>query len=745
MDFTMTEKLHFVFLGSWPALFAMIFGLGLLLVFQMRGSFRNFFGLAFFALPGCTIAVFGILGVLYTSFETDRAVAKITIDARQIIKENESDLVEKIKNGFYVEAGKALESVKDSGGLSFLSLYLVPSNELIAQVGKPNSKETATSSYFILTSSDIDGSLVEWGRLQFQLNSHLLQAKIRDMASQLAVFMINMGLGSLVSSLVLAFYFFRHLRRPSLFVSSLRQAVIESKDVEDLLIRMNSIDYKGAFLDEELHLKHNLKVITVGMTDLQSRWLKNEADAILGRLASQVSHDIRSPLSALNMILTTLGDLPEDKRLIIRNSTQRINDIANLLLQKGKDKSHYQIPSQMADNEPLMLVALLDSIVSEKRAQFRERLDVDIQSDISKGYGLFVKINSTELARAISNAVNNSIESFESKGSVFVSLSSDSDYAILTIKDNGKGIPKHILEKLGQRGVTHGKESTQSGSGLGVFHARNIIEGAGGKYEILSEENKGTVIIMKLPKAEPPWWFLEKLSCPSGATIVSVDDDSTIHQIWAERFKEQLVAPLDFNHVTFSSIEAFENWLSTQEIPNLYFLFDFEFVNQVPNGLDVIERNKIAEQAVLVTSRFEEVSVKNRAKQLGVKILPKGLAPFVPIEKAKAKKYFDAILIDDDTTLMHVIWKMAAKDSGKSVRCFANPQDFYNAADEIDPKSNVFIDVSLGDGLRGEDVAVFVHKLGFTEIALSTGHDSSSITPPNCVKKIIGKDPTFKI
>ncbi len=741
MDMALTAKVPLLFLGSWPGIFALIFGLIILLIFQFTKRFRNFFGLAFLALPGCTLAVFGILGVVYTSVEINKSVSKISIQSRQIIKDNESGLVQKIKNGFYIDAGNILESIKEKGGFSYLELYLTSSNELVARVGKSLSTDSVQN--YILKSKDLDDSFVEWGRIDFQLDNQVVFGKVKEIAVQQSNFMINMGIGLCVSSILLAFYFFRHLRRPSLFVNNLRKAVTDSKDVEDLLSRINLINYSEAFLEEELHLKHNLHSITVGMTELQNRWLKNETDAILGRMASQVSHDIRSPLSALNMILTTLGELPEEKRMIIRNSTQRINDIANLLLQKGKDKN--QVTNQNHEGEPVMLVALLDSIVSEKRAQFRERLDVDIQSDISRGYGLFSKIDSSELARAISNTINNSVEAFKGDGCVTISLTSENDYSIITIKDDGVGIPKHILEKLGQRGVTSGKEGTQSGSGLGVFQAKNTIEAIGGKYEIISKEDHGTSIIMKLPKANAPWWFMPKLNLKRNTTIVSLDDDSTIHQVWGERFRSELLSTLKINHITFTSIEAFEEWLPRQDFGNVCFLIDFEFLNQKGNGLDIIERNKIAEKSVLVTSRYDEKFVRSRAKQLGIKILPKGLAPFVPITAQEDKILFDAILIDDDTSLMHVIWKMAAEAQGKTIKCFSNPQDFYKSVDCIDTKSNVFIDVSLGYGVRGEEVAKSIHKLGFSKIALSTGYESTSISAPNCVKKIIGKDPVFEI
>jgi len=42
------------------------------------------------------------------------------------------------------------------------------------------------------------------------------------------------------------------------------------------------------------------------------------------------------------------------------------------------------------------------------------------------------------------------------------------------VQDNGKGIPASVLSKLGQMGFTHGKEGTESGSGLGVYHAKKL-------------------------------------------------------------------------------------------------------------------------------------------------------------------------------------------------------------------------------------------------------------------------------
>lgn len=85
----------------------------------------------------------------------------------------------------------------------------------------------------------------------------------------------------------------------------------------------------------------------------------------------------------------------------------------------------------------------------------------------------------------LSNIINNAVEAFaDSCGNVEVALLSIGDEVQLIVKDNGRGIPPEVLKKIGEKGVTHGKEGTTSGSGLGVYHARKTIESCDGVFEI---------------------------------------------------------------------------------------------------------------------------------------------------------------------------------------------------------------------------------------------------------------------
>ncbi len=374
--------------------------------------------------------------------------------------------------------------------------------------------------------------------------------------------------------------------------------------------------------DEPSHQIHSLAEIS-SLNLASKRFQEIERRAVFSELASQVSHDIRSPLSALNMVMGTLKGLPEEKRLIIRSATQRINDIANQLLQKSKPELGE--PHQAGD-EPVMLTALLDTIISEKRVQYRENSHVHIQGDLAPGFGLFSTANATDLARAVSNLVNNSVEASPGLCEIIVSLESENTFAVISIQDKGKGIPPGILEKLGEKGFSFGKDNAKQGFGLGIHHAKSLVAKLGGKFEITSRLERGTCVKMYLPSVAAPDWFASKIAVRSGQTIVAVDDDRSIHQIWEGRLK-------NLNLVSFSSAKALIDWMSSNSAKeDLIFLVDFELIGSDINGLELIDRLNIQAKSLLVTSRYDENHVREYAKLLGVKIVPKGLAPFIPIK-----------------------------------------------------------------------------------------------------------------
>ncbi len=369
---------------------------------------------------------------------------------------------------------------------------------------------------------------------------------------------------------------------------------------------------------------------------IEAQKLLEKAEA-LGSLACQVSHDIRSPLTALNMLVGSMGNLPEEQRFILRGATQRINDIANQLLASGRSKSSTSEPAKVPCGisdvkiDRILVPSVVDLLVSEKRVQFRDKSGVRIEYDSSQIYDAFVDFPANELGRILSNLINNSVEAFPDEGGeVMLSLRAYSSHIQIIVSDTGKGIPRHVLSKIGTKGFSFGKSGPESGSGLGLYHAKTLLERYRGRLEVISKEGEGTIISVTIPRAESPGWFLRELKIGDNSTIVIVDDDSVIHEVWKKRIidlKKQISV------ISFSSSKGFQDWLSGQELVhrNFFVLMDYEFLGQKENGLDIIGRLNLETKSILVTSRYDDPILQRQADLKRLAIIPKSMATVIPI------------------------------------------------------------------------------------------------------------------
>ncbi|MBI4924460.1 MAG: sensor histidine kinase [Bdellovibrio sp.] len=218
----------------------------------------------------------------------------------------------------------------------------------------------------------------------------------------------------------------------------------------------------------------------------------------------------------------------------------------------------------------------------------------------------------------------------ETNVEITIALTKENDFAVITIKDTGKGIPKELLEKLGTRGETHGK---QSGSGLGLYHAKSTVESWSGSLEIMSQANKGTQISIRLKTSKPPKWFLSELTLTKDTEIVITDDDENIHHIWNKKFENNIGHEIK-NIYHLSNPSELREWfknIKTDKLNLIKFLIDFEYVNSKETGLDIIHELGINTQYTLVTSRAEEELIRTQCESIEVTLLSKNLAHLIPV------------------------------------------------------------------------------------------------------------------
>lgn len=375
-------------------------------------------------------------------------------------------------------------------------------------------------------------------------------------------------------------------------------------------------EYESLIRDIENHQKELLKTAVA----LHETKLKAEIDHAIAETAARVAHDIRSPLISLSMISKRLPELSEENRTVIRNSMQRISDIANNLL------SQYKLKKEDL-SQPELVSSLLDSLVSEKRAQLTEKsidLILELKDD---AYSSFVRLEAGEFKRMISNLINNAFEALpDYEGVIRLTLEKRQNSLEIKIIDNGKGIPVDILPEIKQGGLSVGKKE---GSGLGISGATQSIKKWNGSYDIKSEEGKGTTFAITLPITEAPAWFQDSITIFSGQRVVALDDDESIHDVWKTVFKDFL-ASRQITLYNFHTVAEFFEYCRTLASQRDLFLVDYELLGSDKTGLDLIRIGGI-ENAILVTCRYEELEVREKAKNLGVKIIPKNFAPYVPI------------------------------------------------------------------------------------------------------------------
>jgi two-component system, NtrC family, sensor kinase len=111
-----------------------------------------------------------------------------------------------------------------------------------------------------------------------------------------------------------------------------------------------------------------------------------------------------------------------------------------------------------------------------------------------------IRVVQQDIGRVFLNLFNNAFYAAAqvTNPTVKVLTKTIDNYVIIEVIDNGKGIPKDILPKIFQPFFT--TKPTGEGTGLGLSLSYDIItKGNNGKIEVLSEENKGTTFVVKLP------------------------------------------------------------------------------------------------------------------------------------------------------------------------------------------------------------------------------------------------------
>jgi signal transduction histidine kinase len=229
--------------------------------------------------------------------------------------------------------------------------------------------------------------------------------------------------------------------------------------------------------------------------ELKSKQLSDVNNARIDSLLSvseKVAHDIRSPLGAINLILSRVTFSDPEHKEIVKNALKRIDDSAESILVKYKNKNDSSIDTF----DKINIYQMLDKITSEKKI-----LDTKIEYQLllNETENVLVLGYSIELERVLSNILDNSIYALkkrENNATIKIVTKVSEKQIEIDICDNGIGISSSILKLLGNEEISTKRQ--EKGNGIGLLHAKRTIERMKGSFEIESVEGEFARVKIKL-------------------------------------------------------------------------------------------------------------------------------------------------------------------------------------------------------------------------------------------------------
>ncbi|BBH21717.1 hypothetical protein Back11_30620 [Paenibacillus baekrokdamisoli] len=217
--------------------------------------------------------------------------------------------------------------------------------------------------------------------------------------------------------------------------------------------------------------------------------IKAEKLFIAGQMAAGIAHEIRNPLTSLKgftQFLKSKTDNYHEYYDIMLTELDRINAIVQEFMALAKPQANH------LKNHDLINIMQHVNTLLETQANLN---NVQIRTQIDDGHP-FVRCDENQLKQVFINILKNAIEAMPEGGEVMIELDTrQSDLVMIQITDQGIGIPKEQLGKLGGPFFT----TKSSGTGLGLMVCHRIIQAHQGTMFITSELNKGTTVTIQLP------------------------------------------------------------------------------------------------------------------------------------------------------------------------------------------------------------------------------------------------------
>jgi signal transduction histidine kinase len=249
------------------------------------------------------------------------------------------------------------------------------------------------------------------------------------------------------------------------------------------------------------HMARSLKEREAQLAEKQAELLRAERLAAVGRMASQVAHEVRNPLSSIGLNVELLDD-PLARAKFASEADEK--EVKELLTRVTKEvdrltelTEHYlrlaRLPSP--NRQPEDVHALIGDVLSFQ-AEELGKSGVKVERALS-GNGVKAQIDAGQIRQVLLNLVRNAREAMPRGGTLTVRTVADAEKVRVEISDTGAGVPIAERERVFEPFF-----STKSqGTGLGLSLSRQIVDAHGGALTVEGPEGQGATFAITLPAA----------------------------------------------------------------------------------------------------------------------------------------------------------------------------------------------------------------------------------------------------
>lgn len=226
---------------------------------------------------------------------------------------------------------------------------------------------------------------------------------------------------------------------------------------------------------------------------LQQELREKENLALIGEVVSSVAHSLSNPLNIISgnadylMLNKKPGDDEYEELQAIINETTRITrSIRHLLNFSRPIKSNKKLNDL---SEVIQRIAVNVKHISGNK-------EIKVKKEIDNAVGKF-EFDAEQIEESILNIVTNAIQAIPSKGEITLAVRRKNGNAVISVSDNGLGIPKENLDRIFKPFFS--TKEYGKGTGLGLSIVKRVISEHNGNISVKSSPGKGTAFIIELP------------------------------------------------------------------------------------------------------------------------------------------------------------------------------------------------------------------------------------------------------